>query len=348
MVPITIALQQRLLDAARRELGPDGESLLRATCHRTLACDLEQVTYDQLPELLATVEREGPMMVGGASAAAMAGELYRLRTHADADLGSRLVRALTARLGPAADPCLAHVCSKLGLTLANLERAQLPLIATVIERDGAALLGPELARSVASACEEARRARPPGLDRLLTEIAREHGGPAGIAVIRELARARLGIDLEGVDIDGIAVLARAVEREGAGRIGAARTTAFIEAARRAIVGPGEPLRAHLLAVANAHLGPAALVFLKRVCACKGVPFEAVSYEHLVWLAEALRAEMVSLVGEDEAKEFAARVRALLPEPSPPAPRRMPRERTRSFGILRGMREMARGWLRAQP
>jgi hypothetical protein len=354
MVSIAIALQQRLIEAARRELGPGGDTLVRDLCQRALGCGIEQVTYAQLPELIAAVEREAPLRAGGAAAAAMAAELDRLRVHADADLGNRLVRALSQRLGPAADPCLVYVCGKLGLTLADLDRTQLPLIAAVIEKDGAALLGPEQARFVAGACEEARRTRPPGLALLLTEVAAEHGGPEGTSILQELARSRLGADLDQVDIEGISVLARAVEQDGPARIGAARTAAFVAAFRHAVVDPGDALRAQLLELTSAHIGPAASVFLRRICTRQGVPFEAVSFEHLMWLADALGAEVSPLVGQREADEFAAQVRALLPEPPAPvadvtaAPGTPSEEHAGDNAARRGVRDLARGWLRTQP
>lgn len=344
MTEIAIALQQRLLAAARTELGPEGEPILEAICRRALGTSIEHVTYTQLPELFAAIEREGPGRAGAASATAIAAEIDRFRVHADADLGERLVRALATRLGPAAEPCLVHICSKLGLALNTLDRTQLPLIAAVIEKDGAALLGPVLARSVASAVDEARRERPHGMALILSEIATEQGGEHGATVLEEICRARLGIALNDVDIEGLAALARAVEHDAPARLGPARTASFIAACHRAVAGPGEGLRTRLLELANTHLGPAAPVLLKRVCARHGLPFEAVSYEHLLWLADTFRDEVAPIAGAQEAEEFAREVRALVPD-SVPGPEPAPaQDRVKETRMLRGVR----GWLRAQP
>jgi hypothetical protein len=348
MTEIAIALQQRLLAAARRELGPDGDAILEAVCRRTLGIGIEHVSYTQLPELIAAVEREGPGRAGAASAAAIAVELDRFRIHADADLGERLVRVMAERLGPAAEPCLTHICGKLGLALSALDRTQLPLIAAVIEKDGAALLGPMLARSVAGAVDETRRMRPHGMAVLLNEIAAEQGGEFGAQALQDICRARLGVDLETVDIEGLAALARAVEQDAPVRLGEARTAAFISAFRHAVVDPGEQLRARLLELANTHLGPAAPVLLKRVCTRNGVPFDVVSYEHLMWLADTFRAEVAPIAGEQEAEEFAREVRALLPDAAPASEPAPAADHLKETNVLRGVRDVARGWLRAQP
>lgn len=350
MTEIAIALQQRLLDAARRELGPRGDVILDAVCRRALGTDIEHITYAQLPELIAAVEREGPARVGAASAAAIAAELDRFRVHADADLGERLTRALAGRLGPAAEPCLAHICGKLGLTLSALDRTQLPLVAAVIEKDGAALLGPALARSVAGTVDEARRMRPQGMAVLIAEIAAERGGAHGAETVQAICRARLGTDIDDVDIEGLNALARAVEQDAAAPLGAARTEAFVSAFRHAVVDPGEQLRSRIMALANTHLGPAAPVLLKRVCTHHGIPFEAISYEHLMWLAETFHAEVAPLTGEREAEEFAREVRALLPDaaPAPEPERAAEAQHVKEASVLRGVRDVARGWLRAQP
>jgi hypothetical protein len=350
MVELAIALQQRLLEAAKRELGPGGDALLRDIAQRSLGCPIEQISYVQLPALLTAIEREGPRAAGTASTAALAAELDRLRVHADADLGERLVRTMAQRLGPAAEPCLAYICSRLGLSLGHLDRTQLPLIAAVVEKDGSALLGPATARTVAAATEQARRMRPPGLVILLGEIAMEQAGPEGPRIVQEICRAHLSIELDEVDIEGIALLARAVERDGPERIGAARTAAFLSAMRHAVTDPGDALRARLLELATGHLGPAAPVFLKRVCAARGLPFEAVSYEHLMWLADVLQEEMAPVVGAGQAADFANGVRGLLPNPparvDDPSATEEPAPTTKESKTLRGVRDVARSWLRA--
>ena len=81
MVVIGTALQNRLIDAARRALGPDAETLVREAAPRALGVSLEQVTYAQLPQLLAEVERDAPRTMGRQAAQSMAEELDRLIGH---------------------------------------------------------------------------------------------------------------------------------------------------------------------------------------------------------------------------------------------------------------------------
>lgn len=313
MVVIAIALQNRLLEAARRQLGPNGEVFLRDITERTAGTTLEQVSYAQLPKLFEAVEREAPAAAGRDSATALAEELDRLHAHADADLSDRLARALERVIGPAADACVGTICRRLGFAPEELDRAHLPEFAAAVEHEAAGLLGADTARALAAAAEETRRARPPGLGLLVAQVATEHAGEEGEQVVRALCHERLEVDLDEVDVEGIALLARAVEHDGAGRIGAARTAAFLIAARQAIVAPGAALRTRLLELGHQFVGPAATVFLKKLTAAQGLPFEAISYEHLMWLAGLLRVETTPLIGGQDADEFAAAVRGLLTE-----------------------------------
>jgi hypothetical protein len=141
-----------------------------------------------------------------------------------------------------------------------------------------------------------------------------------------------------------------VEQAGPAGLGAARTEAFVAAFRHAVVDPGEQLRSRLLELANTHLGPAAPVLLKRICTRHGLPFEAISYEHLMWLADAFRSEVAPVTGEQEAEEFAREVRALLPDatPAPEPDKGAEALHIKESNVLRGVRDVARGWLRAQP
>jgi len=350
MVVIAIALQHRLLEAARRELGPSGEVIIGTVAQRALGVPFEQVTYGQLDDLLAAVEREALWDAGKAAALELAEDLHRLRIHADADLGARLVDIVAKQLGPAAAPCLTAVCTKLGLVLKDIERTQLPHLAAAVKQEAIGLLGAETAAALAGAIEDARRLRPPGLALLMIDMAVEHLGPDGERILREICHERLEVDLDDVDIDGISSLERAVARDSVERIGAVLAAAFLAAARQAVIGPGTALRTEIMKLANRHLGPAGPLLLKRLAGTNGLPFEVVSYEHLLWLADVVRAETTPLLGAHSADELARGVAALLPDPAvltggaDPAKKMAAENGERR--LRRSLRAAARMWLHA--
>ena len=206
----------------------------------------------------------------------------------------------------------------------------LPRLMAAIESEARPFVGGDAAASLSAAVEQARRQRPPGLVALVLEIVAEYAGDEGEQICRELCRTHLDVELEELDLDRLPALARAVEAHAAPLIGASRTAAFLAAARQAIVEPGNPLRARLGELAGRQLGPAAGVFVRRAVERNGVPFDAVSYEHLHWLADVLRREAALLAGDAEADELARRVRLLLPEKAltaePDATQSRPRRR----------------------
>lgn len=311
MVVIGTALQTRLLDTAKRQLGPGGESIVREAAQRAAELPLEQLSYAQLPALLTAIERDAPSVVGRDAAYGLAEDLDALHTDADAGLSGRMIGAVGKRLGPAAEPFLANVCGKLGVSLTGVDRAQLPQIAVAVKAEASVLLGEDTARALAAAVEESRSARPPGLVARIIDLARERAGAEGETFIREICHERLEISLDEVDIDGIALLARAVERDGPARIGAQRTAAFLALARPVLASPSEPLRLKMLELAKKKIGPAGPDFLKRACSKAGLPFEAVDYEHIMWMAEVVRTEATPLVGKKGADELAREVRNFL-------------------------------------
>jgi hypothetical protein len=311
MVMIGTALQSRLVDAARRELGPGGDTLLRETIERELGTSLDKLSYAQIPALLAAMEGSAAENAGQQRAAALAAELDRLHADADAGLSGRLIGAVGKRLGPAAEPFLTNVCTHLNVTLDAVDRGHLSDIARAVQREATPLLGDDTARALAEAVEGCRTARPPGLAARLREVARESLGNDGAGFLERLCHDRLEIDLEELDVDGVALLARAVERHGGAALGSTRTAAFVATVRRALVSPAESLRARLLELAKRRIGPAGGDFLKRACTKNGLPFESLDVEHLMWLAEAVRADATPLLGKKNADELARDVRAQL-------------------------------------
>jgi hypothetical protein len=311
MAVIGAAIQNRLLDLAKRQFGPGGDVFVCDTAQRAFDLPLAQVTHLQLPVLLATIERDAPMLVGNEIAGALTRALDQLAAEAEGRLSSRMIGSIAKRLGPAAEPFITTTCARLGLTPGTIARSQLPELARAAGQDAAALFGAELAELVTRAVLDSGTAMPPGLPARIVDVACEYLGPDGEPLIRRLCRERLEVHIEELDLDGIGMLARVVEQHGPALIGALRAAAFLTAARRATISPAEPLRRKILDLATRTVGPAGPEFLEEICLHHGLPFDAVDYEHLMWLAELLRSEAAPLAGKKNADELARGVRGFL-------------------------------------
>jgi len=314
MVVIGTALQKRLLDAAREHLGAEGERVVRASAEQTLGTPLEQVHYSQLASLLAAAERAAAPVAGRDVAFAIAADLDTLATDADAGLPGRVIGAVGKRLGPSAEPFLVNICGRADLSLDEIERAQLPALAAAVRKEATLLLGEDVAEGVAQAVQEAGDARPPGLVGRIVDIGRAHAGAEGEALLRDLCHQRLEFELNDIPIAGIGPLARAVEHDGPARFGRVRMAAFVVAAQQATASPAGPLRDKIAALTSRQMGPAAPLFLKKATARHGLPWEAVDYEHIMWLAEVIRAESAPIVGKQAADDLAREVRGFLTKP----------------------------------
>lgn len=303
-------LRRSLLESARRELGRQGEDTLRDITEQALSLPLEEITYAELPHLFIAVHQDAPVRAGREPAGDLARALEGLHADMEAEMRRRLLDGFTATMGSVAEPFLVNVCAGIDLDFARLTLPQLPLLAAAVERDGA-IFGQPVAASLGAAVESMHSA-PDAPDRLIA-VATEHVGPEGEALIGELCRGRLGKDLAEIDIEQILPLAAAVEEDGPARIGAQRTAAFITAARFAVVNPSDSPQAPLVRVVNREMGPAGEVFLRRSCNRNGLPYEAICYEHLPWLAEVLRQEATPLLGAAGADRLAQDVQRLQAE-----------------------------------
>jgi hypothetical protein len=303
-------LRRRLLEAARRELGQDGDTILCDITELALNIPFEEITYAELPHLLIAVHQGAPALAGRDPALDLAQALDALRIELEAELRRRLVDNLSTSLGPAAEPFIVNVCAGIDLDFRQVAVPQLPLVAAATERAGA-IFGPALAQALAATVDGAGTL--PGVaDRIIT-TATGRLGPEGDAVIREVCRERLGKDLDDLQVDDITSLIRAVESDGSIRIGTMRTAAFITAARFAVVNPTSSARSPLVQLVNREMGPAGEIFLKKTCSKHGLPFEAVCYEHLPWLSGILRQEAAPLLGAPGAEHLALAVERLRPE-----------------------------------
>jgi hypothetical protein len=310
MVFIGTNTQTRLLELAKRQFGPGGDVILRDAAHETCNVPFEQITFLQLPAVFKAVERDAPR-VGARFAAALAAELDRLVSEAETDLLPRLHRAISKHLGRATGPMIEQVCARLGFLPATVNRDRLPDVARLVEQDTTPLLGAEVARALAMDILAAADATPQGLSRRIIDLAVDYLGQDGEAFLRRLCRERLEIHIEELNLAGVKMLARVLERHGAAMIGSARVAAFLAAARITLNSPNEQLRTKIVELVTRHVGPAGRDFLHEICLEGGLPFQAIDYEHLMWLSEALRREAAPLAGKKGAEELARAVRGLL-------------------------------------
>jgi hypothetical protein len=214
-------------------------------------------------------------------------------------------------VGSVAEPLLRSTCSSLGFLLETVDPSQLPELAEAMREATLALLGAETADALRVSVLESARTRPAALTPQILAVAREHLGDKGETIIQRLCREHLEIALDDLDAGSVRALAAAVERHGPAVIGAALAKGFSADMSRALVSPAEPLRQRIVTATRDVVGPLAPDFLNEVCAQRGLPFHAVDYEHLMWLAEVLRAETAPLAGKRAADGLARELRSFL-------------------------------------
>lgn len=311
MVAIGSATQNRLLEAAKRHLGPTGDDFVRTAARQALGVPLDAAAYDQMPRLFTFLEQSGAALAGKEMANRLAASLYELQREADPGLSVRLVDLVNKHLGPAARPFLVNVCTSLKLSLESIDSEQLPKLATAVHEQGAPLLGEVLATALAQDVRQAASAKPAGLARKIVDIAVDHLGDEGASMITALCRHKLEVNVADLNCAGVGALAQVVEREGPELCGATRIAEFLVAARMSLASPAAPLRAKILDIARRAIGPVAEDFVREACQRGGLPFDAVDFEHLMWLAETMRAEGAALLGRKTGDDLARQIRGLL-------------------------------------
>jgi hypothetical protein len=311
MVAIAAGLQSRILDAAAQHLGPSAGDFVREVCRRRLGTSFEAIEYSQLNALIRAIQADAGPLLGRRTADALADDILQLKADVDAGLSGRVVAAVGRVLGAAAEPFIRNVCAHLNLSLDAIDRAALPRLAQAAAAEALPLLGTETAEALQRAIERAATARPAAMVASIIGAANEHAGPGGERILRDLCRAKLEIDLDEIDPEGLAPLAEAIRTEAAAVIGTAGATAFAQAVAAAVASPNAALRARVVETARRFVGPAGEDFLRRSCRKMGMPWEAIDYEHMMWLAEVVRAESAPLIGKKSADEFARAVRMLL-------------------------------------
>lgn len=311
MVAIAAGLQSRILEAAGKHLGPSADDFVREVCRNRLNTEFHALEYNQINSLIKAIQADAGPILGRRTADSLAAEIRQTKADVEAGIPGRLVGSVGRVLGPAAEPFIRNVCTKLGITLDAIDRTMLPMVAEAAAAEALPLLGKDTAEAVQRAVERTASQKPAGMVNRIVEAARQHIGPTGEKLIRELCRTKLETELDDIEPDGLIALADAVRTEAAAAIGSAGALAFAQAVAAALVSPNEPLRQKIVELARRYIGPAGEDFMRRSCRKMGMPWEAVDYEHMMWLAEVVRTESAPLIGKQKADEFARGVRQFL-------------------------------------
>lgn len=310
MVSIDAGARNRLIAAASRCFGLDGEVLVETVTRQSFNRPLDEMSYAELPGLLDAVDRAARIQMGNETAAALAAALLQLQEDIDAGFGGRLAGVLTSRVGAATEPLLNGACARLGVSLDALEPSRLPEVAVAIHTAASTLFGAEAAADLRTALLGVASARPAGLTPQILALTREQLGENGDAILDRLCREHLEIALDDLDAGNVRLLALAVERHGPALFGASLATTFVADASAGLRNPAGPLRHTIVELTRSVIGPFAPEFLDEVCSEHGLPFQAVDEGHLDWLAEVLRAEAEPLAGKEAADGLARELRAL--------------------------------------
>jgi hypothetical protein len=311
MVYIGSAVQNRLFATAKRHLGSGGDAIVIAAAQDAFDRTVDRLTFAEIPHLLQNVEPLARTQVGEEAAHALAAALDQLPVESDAGLNERLVAALNKSVGAAAEPLLRAACARLDLSFEAIGPDTLPDLADALHEGAVPLFGGATATQIRAAALEACGTPSGRLTAQIVALARSHLGDGGDAIIERLCREHLQVALDDLDGAGVRRLAATVRELGPDVIGAAVTASFVAEAARALTSPADGLRRQVIEVTRAVIGPLAPEFLEEVCAQRGLPFHAVDYEHLMWLAETLRAEAEPFAGRDAADNLARSVRAFL-------------------------------------
>jgi hypothetical protein len=310
MVAIAAAVQTRILEAAERHLGPSADEIVRDVCLTRLGTPFDKLEYHQLGALVRAVQADAGAVLRQRTEA-LAADIRQLQEDIEAGIPGRLVTSVARLLGPAAEPFMRNVCSRLGFVLETIDRPRLPEVAREAATEARPVFGEDTAEALKGAIERAASVRPAGMEASIVEAAGRHIGPKGEAFIRGLCRTRVEIDLDEIEPDGLGPLADAVAGDTSGVGAEESSAAFAQAVAAAIVSPNAALRAKILDTARKHIGPAAEDFMRRSCKKSGMPWDAIDLEHMMWLAEVVRAESAPLIGKKSADDFARTVRAFL-------------------------------------
>lgn len=310
MVAIAIATQKRILDAVGRHFGTASDDLVRDLCNQRLGAPFERLEFHQLGNLIKALDNEAGTMLAR-RADLLADDILKIQQDIVAGMPGRLIVSVSRLLGPSAEPFMRTACSRMNIILETLEKKHLGEVAKIAAADAKPVFGEETAEALGNAIERAAFVRPATMVAALVDAAKQHMGARGEAFLRDLARQKMEIELDDIDPEALPMLANKVRASGADIVQTAAGPGLTQAIAAAIVSPNVSLRAKLIDTARKFVGPAAENFLKQSTRKAGMPWDAIDLEHMMWLAEVVRAEATPLIGKKQADAFAHIVRGYL-------------------------------------
>jgi hypothetical protein len=315
MAVVAVSQQVRILDAAGRCLGAQGEELIRTAAMRSFRTSFDNLSYDQLDILLDALQREVPAEMSRAVARRLVEEIDLQCSPDSVEISEQLIHVISTVYGPSAPQFLLNVHAEMGGAPDVLTATHLPEVAEIAARLTRVALGPQTAQELSEAIRGVAPSDQPNLPAEILRIAAEQAGVNGEAGMRDLCRTHLEIDIEELHQEGLALLTGAINQDGGRAFTTRSMAAFVAEAQTALHEHGQSLRRELVATAGRFLGPASDVVVRRICARQGIPFDALTYEHIGGLALALRDEAHQYVGRDVADELMQSVAALLTDPT---------------------------------
>jgi len=311
MVAIATSLQHRIIQAAEQHLGPSAEAFVREVCQHRLNTAFEALEYHQINALLKAIESDAGSVLGRRIADTLAEMLLQIRADIEAGAPGGRGGAGAGGWGRGAGRSRAMGGPRGGTPWGGGRGGRRRAGARHAATGAQPLRGSEPAETLRHIIERVANVRPQGMVASVVDAAKRAIGQQGEPFIRELCRRKLEIELDDIEPDGLELLAQKVRAEAEGLIGNAGAQAFAQAVAAALVSPNVALRAKLVELARRFVGPAGEDFLRRSCRRMGMPWDAVDYEHLMWLAEVVRSESAPLIGKKQADEFARAVRGFL-------------------------------------
>ena len=310
MVAIAAGTQQRILEAAERHLGPSAADLMKSVCRTRLDTPWEKLEFHQIPLLVRAVEADAGGLLRQ-RADALVNDIRQIQLDVEAGMPGRLVTSVSRLLGPSAEPFMRNVAQRIGVVLERVDRGVLNALAAEAALDARPIFGDETADALGSAIRRAGHVKPAGMVASVLDAAQRHIGVKGERFIRDICHAKLETDLDEIEPEALGLLADAISGEAVSFISGSGATAFAQAVASALTSPNHQLRGRVADIARKMVGPAGEDFMRRSCRKAGMPWDAVDAEHLMWLAEVVRAEAAPLLGKGKADDFAKAVRNLL-------------------------------------
>lgn len=308
MVSLTPTTQSRLAELARHHLGNEWPAVFHQASVDAGAVGFDKLAYLEVPRFLVAIHHLSAALMGRETAARVL-EVLRPLAGAASPPEDPVV-ALTAVLGPSASVIYTTLTAKAGVNPDDWSQEARQKLACAAQEHIAGLLGEPVAKQMAEVLDPPANIRSM-LPKGTVVRAVEALGEEVAVQVTALCKRELRRPLDDLDAAGVTDLIRVIGAEGARGFGEENAARFVATLRQAMGGASPRLQAQLVDLIAEYLGPMAREFLEDVCLQHGVPLTMLDFEHLMWLAEVLRAEAGALVGNADADRLARSVRALV-------------------------------------